>query len=127
MTDYWLHTEWYNIHTKQKAVIVAKNGNGVFTLAYKEPLLMDDTKILETNWSETLFQQHWRTTDQDLSYDEGKTHILGGETTEGWVCAEDCWCIRVKCSKPLIHNPQFEGKHHCNHCAREQNEGVINE
>jgi len=53
---------------------------------------VEDSKILETNWSETLFQQHWRTTDQDLAYDEGKTHILGGHTEEGWVCNEDCWC-----------------------------------
>tara|TARA_R110000851_G_scaffold220568_3_gene373364 strand:+ start:13871 stop:14032 length:162 start_codon:yes stop_codon:yes gene_type:complete len=29
---------------------------------------------------------------------------------------------QVKCVKPLVHNPQFEGKHHCKHCAREQNE-----
>jgi len=25
----------------------------------------------------------------------------------------------MKCIKPLVHNPQFEGKHHCRHCARE--------
>lgn len=28
----------------------------------------------------------------------------------------------MKCVKPLVHNPQFEGKHHCNHCARELRE-----
>ena len=25
----------------------------------------------------------------------------------------------VKCRKPLAHNPQFEGKHHCRACERE--------
>jgi len=25
----------------------------------------------------------------------------------------------MKCKKPLAHNPQFEGKHHCKRCARE--------
>jgi hypothetical protein len=28
----------------------------------------------------------------------------------------------MKCKKPLAHNPQFEGKHHCKHCAREAKE-----
>ena len=28
----------------------------------------------------------------------------------------------VKCVKPLKHNPQFEGKHHCKHCERELKE-----
>jgi hypothetical protein len=27
---------------------------------------------------------------------------------------------RVKCKKPLAHNPQFEGKYHCKRCAAEQ-------
>jgi len=31
---------------------------------------------------------------------------------------------KMKCRKPLIHNPQFEGKHHCNHCEREAGEGA---
>ena len=22
----------------------------------------------------------------------------------------------MKCIKPMIHSPQFEGKHHCKHC-----------
>lgn len=91
MNNYWLNTEWYNIHTKQKAVVVAHNNNGVFTLAYMEPLLMEYS-ILESNWSESLFQENWRTADQDLAYDEGKTHILGGHTFDGWQCADDCWC-----------------------------------
>jgi hypothetical protein len=26
---------------------------------------------------------------------------------------------RVKCKKPLAHNPQFEGKYHCKRCAEE--------
>ena len=26
---------------------------------------------------------------------------------------------RIKCKKPLAHNPQFEGKYHCKHCERE--------
>ena len=25
----------------------------------------------------------------------------------------------TKCIRPLVHNPQFEGKNHCMHCARE--------
>jgi len=24
---------------------------------------------------------------------------------------------RIKCMKPLAHNPQFEGKFHCKRCA----------
>jgi hypothetical protein len=28
----------------------------------------------------------------------------------------------MKCIKPLAHNPQFEGKHHCKHCERELQE-----
>jgi len=91
MNEYWLNIEWYNIHTKQKAVVVARNNNGVFTLEYMEPLLMEYS-ILESNWSESLFQKNWRTADQDLTYDEGKTHILGGQTFDGWHCADDCWC-----------------------------------
>ena len=27
--------------------------------------------------------------------------------------------VPVKCQKPLKHNPQFEGRYHCKHCARE--------
>ncbi len=27
---------------------------------------------------------------------------------------------RIKCKKPLAHNPQFEGKYHCKRCAVEQ-------
>ena len=26
---------------------------------------------------------------------------------------------RIKCMKPLVHNPQFEGKFHCKRCAEE--------
>lgn len=26
---------------------------------------------------------------------------------------------RIICKKPMAHKPEFEGKHHCNHCARE--------
>jgi len=26
---------------------------------------------------------------------------------------------RIKCMKPLAHNPQFEGKFHCKRCAEE--------
>ena len=26
---------------------------------------------------------------------------------------------RVVCRRPLIHRPEFEGKYHCQHCARE--------
>ena len=26
---------------------------------------------------------------------------------------------RIKCKRPLAHNPQFEGKYHCKHCERE--------
>ena len=22
----------------------------------------------------------------------------------------------MKCIKPVVHNPQFEGKYHCKHC-----------
>ena len=91
MTEYWQNTEWYNIHTKQKAHVVGHNKNGVFTLAYMEPLLMEYT-VSESNWSETLFREHWRTTDQDLVYDAGKTHLLGGQTFDGWHCSEECWC-----------------------------------
>ena len=28
----------------------------------------------------------------------------------------------MKCIKPLAHNPQFEGKHACQHCIREAKE-----
>ncbi len=24
----------------------------------------------------------------------------------------------MKCIKPLVHRPEFEGKHHCRPCAR---------
>ena len=27
--------------------------------------------------------------------------------------------MHIKCIRPLVHVPQFEGKHHCMHCARE--------
>jgi hypothetical protein len=91
MTEYWLNTEWYNIHTKQKALVVAQNKNGVFTLAYMEPLLMEYS-VSESNWSEALFREHWRTTDQDLAYDAAKTHLLGGHTGTEWVCGDECWC-----------------------------------
>ena len=94
MTEYWNNSEWYNIHTKQKAIVVGHNDNGVFTLAYLEPLLMDYS-FLNNNWSESLFREHWRTTDQDLTYDDGKTHISGGHTDDGWVCSEECWCKGV--------------------------------
>ena len=30
---------------------------------------------------------------------------------------------RIICKKPMAHKPEFEGKHHCNHCAREISEG----
>ena len=26
----------------------------------------------------------------------------------------------MKCIRPMVHNPQFEGKHHCIHCEREE-------
>ena len=26
---------------------------------------------------------------------------------------------RIKCKKPLAHNPQFEGKYHCKRCEME--------
>lgn len=26
--------------------------------------------------------------------------------------------IKIKCMKPLAHNPQFEGKFHCKRCAK---------
>ena len=91
MTDYWLNTTWYNIHTKQKAQVVSQNDQGVFTLLYIEPLMMEYS-VENQNWSEALFRQHWRTEDQDLAYDAGKTHILGGHTEDGWVCDDECWC-----------------------------------
>ena len=91
MNEYWLNTEWYNIHTEQKATIVSKNENGVITLEYSEPA-PPEGEVERHNWSESLFQKHWRTADQDLTYDEGKTHILGGQTFDGWQCAYDCWC-----------------------------------
>ena len=25
----------------------------------------------------------------------------------------------MKCLKPMVHNPQFEGKHHCTQCELE--------
>jgi len=28
----------------------------------------------------------------------------------------------MKCIRPLKHNPQFEGRHHCKHCERELKE-----
>jgi hypothetical protein len=32
------------------------------------------------------------------------------------------WNWMVVCQKPLKHNPQFEGRYHCKHCARELGE-----
>jgi hypothetical protein len=29
----------------------------------------------------------------------------------------------MKCKKPLAHNPQFEGKHHCKLCEGEKKNG----
>jgi hypothetical protein len=96
MNEYWLNTEWYNIHTEQKATIVSKNEHGVITLEYSDPTPniaeTEESHAERHNWSESLFQKHWRTADQDLSYDAGKTHVLGGQTFDGWQCAEDCWC-----------------------------------
>ena len=30
--------------------------------------------------------------------------------------------IPMKCKKPNLHKPQFEGKHNCQHCRREESE-----
>ena len=32
----------------------------------------------------------------------------------------------MKCKKPLVHNPQFEGKYHCKACSRETKEDAYN-
>jgi hypothetical protein len=32
--------------------------------------------------------------------------------------------IRIKCKKPLVHKPQFEGKIHCKRCEAEQTEMI---
>jgi hypothetical protein len=31
----------------------------------------------------------------------------------------------IKCKKPMMHRPEFEGKHHCRQCEREE-EKIIN-